>query len=67
MRAADGETRYITKSEIEELRKIGQIEVRVHQLAHCRSTKPKPKELRSNLGGIPEKFLRGKAISHSVS
>ena len=32
MRVADGETRYLTKREIEDLQNIGQIEVRVHQL-----------------------------------
>jgi hypothetical protein len=64
---ADGETRYLTDREIEDIKKIGQIEVRVHQLQHCRSVKPKPKQLRGALDTIPEKFLGGQAISHSIS
>lgn len=67
MRVADGETRYLTKREIEDLQKIGQIEVRVHQLSHCRSVNPKPKQLRGTLGILPEKVFGGQAISHSIS
>lgn len=67
MTVADGETRYINKTEKEILQKIGQIEVRVHQLEHRRSTKRKPKKLRDALGVLPEKLFGGQAISHSVS
>lgn len=67
MKVADDETGYLSKREIRELQKIGQIEVRVHQLAHCRSVKPKPKQLRGALDIIPEKVFGGQSISHSIS
>jgi hypothetical protein len=67
MTVADDEMRYLSKREVKELQKIGQIEVRVHQLAHCRSVKPKPKQLRGALGIIPENVFGGQAISHSIS
>jgi hypothetical protein len=67
MRIADGETRYLTETEIKDLQNIGQIEVRVHQLAHCRSTKRNPKQPKGALGILPEKVFGGQAISHSIS
>lgn len=67
IRVADDETRHLSRREVKELQKIGQIEVRVHQLEHCRSVKPKPKQLRGALDIIPEKVFGGQAISHSIS